>query len=142
MKNTFYNPVTLATYEWAINHTEQNGPSRESNTQYEGQSSDLGIIGFQGQDQPLIIELRGKILHKSQYLKFWEYRHITNTFKFTDFESNIYEVTMTGLVFEKRRVAWNFADAMNMPFHTYDYTMTLRVLTIISGDLFGLGVPV
>lgn len=139
--NQFYDPVLPETYDWRINHLSQTGPSREDNTSYEGKSGTLGVMGFQGQDQPLIIELKGRILYKDEYKKFWEYRHKTNSFKFTDFEGNSYEVTMTGLTMEKIRVAWNLQDP-NMRYHVWDYTMTLRILTIIAGDFAGLGIPV
>lgn len=130
---------TYDTYTWDVNASEVDGPNRPSTMQYEGKAGGQGIIPTQGADQPMIFSLTGSIIHKRQFLAFWHYRYIRNSFYWTDEEGNVFEVTMTGFEPKKVRVARNYADS-SIPLHKWTYTMTLQVLRVISGDL--VAVPV
>lgn len=141
VKNVFHDPAgTLSDYTWHINHLESDGPSRPNNIDFQGRSDNLGVIGMAGDWSPLIMNLSGRLIHLEQHKQFLGWRHITNTFKFSDFEGGEYEVSMVGYEYRKQRVAWNPADA-NMRHYIVDYKMDLWIVRIISGELFDMGVP-
>ena len=140
--NQFIDPVSggLGTYEWHVNHLEQDGPHRPNNIEFAGRSDGQGVVGTGGEWEPLILTLTGRILHRAQNVEFWKWRHLTNSFRFVDFEGNTYEVAMIGYEPKKIRVAQNHADA-NMPSYIMEYTMQLWILDIVDGELDDAGVP-
>jgi len=138
-RNEFYDPVAPETYTWKINHSEAEGPKRAANVSFSGRRGAFGIQAQQGDDEPVILTLQGSILHRSQYKAFWRFKGITNSFRYTDYDGQVYEVAMTGLECTPRRVALNLSDA-TMKRHVWDYTMTLLVLRFVTGDLADEGV--
>ena len=139
--NEFFDPAgTLATYQWHINHLEQDGPSRSNNVEFEGSADGRGIVPTEGVYEPLILTLTGTILHKAQNIEFWKWRHLTNSFRFNDFEGNSYEVSMLAYEPKKIRVALNPADP-TMIGYKIEYSMQLWIMRIIDGELDDAGVP-
>lgn len=136
-KNIMYDPATATTYTWLVNHTEQDGPGRQRSFQSDARARQgYGVIEVEGDLPPLYLTLKGRILHESQYVAFWDFFDLHNTFHFTDEDGNKYEVTMVSFEPNKRRCFYNPADS-NMRRHTWEYTMKLRVYAIISGELLG-----
>jgi len=149
-RNNFFDPATLDSYDWVINHTDAEGPSRPSTLDFEGKKeqrsrfiqgseSTIGFVGVEGDGEPLRLVLTGRVLHRSQYVEFWKWREKKNSFYFTDFDGQEYEVTMVGLEFTPLRASYNPADP-SMRTHTFEYSMELVVLNIRAGDLFDAGV--
>ena len=139
--NQFFDPAgNLATYAWQINALEQDGPSRSNNVEFDGSSDGKGLVPTQGEDEALLITLTGTILHRAQNIQFWKWRHIENSFRFTDFEANQYEVAMLAYEPKKIRVAYNPSDAA-MRGYKIEYSMQLWVISILAGELLDAGVP-
>lgn len=137
MKCQFYDPATDTTYTWHVNHEAKKGPSRVRNTNFESRAiPGFGVIGTQGDDQPLLVQLSGTIIHQAQFEAFHEFFNLSNTFRWTDEAGNEYEVTMTKYEPDQRRVHWNFADS-NMRYHVWNWSMELWILRVISGELYG-----
>jgi len=144
--NQFIDPIPasaggLGTYNWAVNHLEEEGPSRTNNVEFDGRSDGMGVIPTAGEWEPLILTLTGTILHRSQNVQFWKWRHIPRSFRFLSFEGEYYEVSMLSYEPKKRAVAMNNADPTNMPAYVIEYTMQLWIITILDGMLDDAGVP-
>lgn len=141
VQNNFYDPVASTSYDWHINHAEEEGPSRPDNISAEGKQAedDSPSQLVQGAGDALKIVLSGTILHSLQYKKFWEFKGISNSFRYTSYHGDEFEVTMSGLEMTKNRVNYNPQDA-SMRFHTWSYTMVLTILSINAGDLYDAGV--
>ena len=142
VQNNFYDPVSLTSYDWHINHAEEEGPSEPDNLQSEGKQADADdrpSQQLQGKGQAMALALTGRVLHAEQYRQFWYFKKITNSFRFSSYHGDVYEVTMSGLEMTKQRVNYNASDP-TMRFHVWDYNMTLTILRFVAGDLFDLGV--
>lgn len=139
--NEFFDPAgNLATYQWHVNALEQEGPFRSSNVEFEGSSDGTVVIPTGGSYEPLLITLTGTILHKAQNIQFWKWRHIENSFRFTDFEGSIYGVSMLSYEPKMIRVALNPADPL-MQGYKIEYSMQLWVMGISAGPLADAVVP-
>jgi hypothetical protein len=83
--------------------------------------------------------MTGKIWHMAQYTRMWDFWNLsrTETIMFTDFTGADYEVMFNS--FQPKRVGLliNNIDPTNCPNYRWDYTMTLTVITIFSGPLYG-----
>jgi hypothetical protein len=140
--NEFFDPAgNLPNYLWHINALEQEGPFRSDNVEFNGTADGRGLVPVGGSYEPLIITLTGTILHKAQDTEFWKWRHLENSFRFTDFELNSYEVSMLSYEPKKVRVALNPMDFDNMPGYKIEYSMKLWIIRIISGNLYDADVP-
>lgn len=139
--NEFFDPAgALGTYQWHINHLEQEGPNRSNNVDFAGTADGRGVVPTEGEYEPLILTLSGTILHRAQNVEFWKWRHLTNSFRFNDFEGNSYEVAMLGYEPKKIRVALNPSDPL-MRSYKIEYSMQLWIIRVIDGELDDAGVP-
>jgi hypothetical protein len=136
-RSSFYDPTLGTTSNFLINYEELTGPDQQDQVSYEGNAGGTGIIGTKGDKAPLLLHLTGKCVHQVQKDMFLRYKALDTSFKFTDEDSNAYEVTMTGLAWVKKGCSYNQFDA-SMRRHYWTYTMELTIIRVISGEYAGL----
>jgi hypothetical protein len=138
--NIFTNPVNNATYSWPINHNEENefGKSRQMGDG--APTSSMGLIPQQGASTPMVLEWKGVILTKAHLLQmiFWYQLCESQTIYVSDAAGNKYEVLITDFTEQKKPAAFNPRDPTNAPYWTWDYTLTMRVVRVISGEWAGV----
>jgi hypothetical protein len=139
--NVFTNPANGATYTWPINHSEEEAVTK-SRQMSDGASTDnIGLIPQQGAPTPMILSWKGSILTKAQLdaIISWYELCETQTIYVQDFSGARYEVLITDFDPQRVAVARNPRDPANAPLWYWTYTLTMRVLKVLSGDW--LGVP-
>lgn len=144
MQNQFSSWDGLDIYTWHRNHDSPDG--EEAIGQERTLTRDPSVGGAigggvlqQGDDGPIELKMKGKIWHQAQLERMWDFwnRSRTETVMFRDFTGAEYEVMFNS--FQPKRVGMmrNTVDPTNMPTWRYDYTMTLTIITIYSGPMFG-----
>lgn len=139
--NKFINPATGDTYEWQINHHEEGEFGRSRAISRTAMSkSGTGLGRQQGDDSPMVQQLKGVILRKAQRDTFiaWYALCQTQTIYFEDFAGERYEVIIASFKPTRRAVARNHQDLANMPTWVYDYTMDLEVIRALTGPWAGV----
>jgi hypothetical protein len=135
-RNVFTNPATNETFNWPINHSEEEAVGKTRNITRSSTTDNVGAVRQQGDDGPLTMKLSGTILHRAQLVEFWRWFEIsrTQTIYFTDFDAQSYEVQIT-----------EFSPLRNprddsAPEHYWTYTLSLDVYRLIDGDMRIAGV--
>lgn len=139
--NQFIDPATGNTYSWPVNHNEEGEFGRSRSMQRTAPSkSGIGLGRQQGEDSPMILQLKGVILHKAQRdaMIAWYALCESQTIYFQDFSGDKYEVIITSFKPTRRGVARNHADLANMPLWVYDYTLEMEVITTLAGAWTGV----
>lgn len=144
--NQFVDPIPasaggLGTYDWHVNHLEEEGPFRSNNVEFDGRSDGQGVVATGGEYEPLILTLTGRILHRAQNVEFWKWRHLNHSFRFLTFEGEQYEVSMLSYEPKKTRVQLNNTDPVNQPSYVIDYSMQFWIMSVIDGILDDADVP-
>jgi hypothetical protein len=143
-QNKFSNFSGSNVYVWHRNHDSPEGEDAIGQDRTLTRDPSIGgAIGGgvlqQGDDGPIEIKMTGKIWHMAQYTRMWDFWNLsrTETIMFTDFTGADYEVMFNS--FQPKRVGLliNNIDPTNCPNYRWDYTMTLTVITIFSGPLYG-----
>jgi hypothetical protein len=139
--NQFVDPANrLAPFVWPINHNEEQAVNK-SRQMSDGASTDnVGLIPQQGAPTPMVLQWKGSILtkaHLDAMLQWWELCE-TQTIYVQDFSSAIYEVLITDFDPQRVAVVRNPRDPANAPTWYWTYTLTMRVLQVLSGDWLGV----
>jgi hypothetical protein len=133
-RNQFYNPATGEGYPWPINHSDENsfGKARQVNTG--ANTANTGLTMQQGDDEPMVIEVTGTILHSAQHAAMIRWFAISKqqTIYFTDYSGDSYEVVILAYQPTRQRTLGNPRDR-TMPFHYYKYTLRMHVVRILAG---------
>lgn len=143
MQNRFENPANGQVYDWQVNHSEEEEFGRSRAITRAATTSGVGMVRQQGEDGPLVLKLRGKILHRAQYQEMWRWFQLsrTQTIWFLDFDANRYEVQITAFTPKRvRKLANHGRDAANTPWHYWEYGMEMEVINVLWGDLVVAGV--
>lgn len=128
----------LATYNWPVNHSSEE-PLTKSRQMADGApTSNIGLIPQQGSATPLIWKLKGTIFDDNQHaqnLAFWEACEGRSIY-WQDFHGDKYEVIITDYEPNRKAVARNpkFPNQQ----YIWEYTITMRVLTVFSGPWVGV----
>src|SRR3954467_15778758 len=95
-RNNFYNPASGEGYDWPVNHSEENSFGKTRQVSTGANSANTGLTMQQGDDEPMVIELTGTILHSSQHAAMIRWFAISKqqTVYFTDFAGDSYEVVI------------------------------------------------
>jgi hypothetical protein len=139
--NKFIDPATGNTYNWPINHREESEFGRaRSMVRMAPSRSGVGLGRQQGEDSPMLIQIKGVILTKAQRdaLISWYALCETQTIYFEDFSGERYEVIITSFKPTRRGVVRNHQDLANMPTWVYDYTMEMEVVKALVGPWAGV----
>jgi hypothetical protein len=142
MQNRFTNPADNSHYDWPQNHTDEEGMGKARNITRAANTGNTGAVKQQGDDGPLVVSLSGKIQHRAQLQAFWLWFNLckTQTIYFRDFDSQEYEVQIVSFVPKRiRKLSFSGKDP-SMPYHYYEYTMTMEVYGVRAGDLAATGV--
>lgn len=141
--NTFYDPSTGESYPWPINHEQEQQFGQERQITTEANTANTGLVRVQGDRTPMTLQFTGKILTRAQRDAFWRWFNLceTRTIHFSDVEGNTFEVQITAYNPLRVRAARNMRDLANAPTWIYSYTMTLDVIRVVSGPLYGLVAP-
>jgi hypothetical protein len=125
-----------STYQWLINHTEEEEFGRRRNIDHSAPTSGIGHIRQQGDDEAMVLSLTGHILHRSQYVEMfkWFDRSRKETIQFRDFDMQEFEVIITSFRPVRKRTLRNPRDT-SIPHHYWDYSMEMEVITFLDGDL-------
>lgn len=142
-QNVFSSWDGTDTYVWEHNHQSPDGEEAIGQTRNltrdaaTGATIGGGVIQ-QGDDGPMEIKLKGKIWTQNQYERMWDFwnRSRTETIMFTDFTGAAYEVMFTDFQPQRVGTLHNKHDA-SMSDYYYQYTLTLTIITIFSGPLYG-----
>lgn len=139
-RNYFTNPANSVDYVWTVNHDEEQEFGKSRNIDRTGRSGNTGLVRQQGDDGPLIMTLSGRIVHRAQYVMMWQIFELcrTQTVYFTDFDGQSFEVLVTE--FRPLRRRGKTSKDPSTPRHFWEYTMTLDIIRVISGDLVTAGV--
>lgn len=139
--NRFTNPQTADTYDWEINHSEEEELGKKRNITHGARTSGTGLVKVQGDDEPLIWRLSGSILSEDQLSEMWTWFELcrTQTIYFRDFTgTDEYEVIITDFQPRRERTIRNPRDSANAPYHTWKYTMEMEIIAVRAGPLDGL----
>lgn len=116
----------LATYEFQVNHSEEEGQDRRRSIERTAVTSGVGYVRQQGTDSPTTLKYTGTILHQNQYNLMAAYYEAcrTRTIFFRDFTNTEYEVLITAWDPVRKRTLKNPRDStINLHFWTYSIEM-------------------
>jgi hypothetical protein len=135
---SFRDPRTGTVYAWPVNHTTEEQFGKQRNVEHTAPTSGVGLVRQQGDDQPLILQLTGTILHRTQEAAFVEWFELSRlqSIYWTDWTGAEYEVIITGYQPRRERVLLNPRDrGMD---YVVRWTMTLEVLAVRAGPWQGV----
>lgn len=141
VRNRFADPATGYSYEWQINHSEEEEFGKARDVEYTAQTGTefgtgkVGLVRQVGDSSPLQIKLGGTILHALQHAQFvnWFQLCKSQSIYFRDFTDTTYEVFIISFQPIRHRTMRNAADP-TIPLHYWTYTMAMDVLRVLSGD--------
>jgi hypothetical protein len=139
--NLFIDPAgRVADYSWPINHTTEDQVGRSRQMADGAPTSNMGLIPQQGAATPLVLTWKGTILTKAhlQAMIDWWMLCEGQTIYVQDFAGSRYEVLITDFAPTRRAVARNPQDPTHAPYNVWDYTLTMRVVTTLSGEWTGV----
>lgn len=136
MPQTFTDPLTGTSYQWASNHETEDPAGKTRQIAGTANTGLTGRVRQQGDDGPYVVTLHGRIRVREQSRQFWHYYNLcrTQTIYFTDFDGQQYEVQIIGYTEQRVRQASNVADP-SMPHHNIQYVLTMEVYGFLAGDL-------
>lgn len=139
-RNRFVNPATGASYEWHLNHDEEDPTTKTRAITRTANTGVIGAVRQQGDDGPLIVKYHGTALQRAQIQQFWAWYNLSKlqTIYFYDFDGQGFEVQITELsVTRKRKLSYTGRDP-SIPFHFYTYDITMEVYAVLAGDMAGV----
>lgn len=137
--NYFIDPTgAVATYAWDVNHEEEEAFGKTRNVEHTANTGLTGLVRQQGASDPMLLKLIGTFLKKSQYDQFWLWWTLceAHTIHYQDFTGLKAEVIITDFQPKKIRAAKNPRGGTEAPLWYWKYTMTMEVVTFVSGGPF------
>lgn len=134
-RNRFTDPATAASYDWLINHDEEEQIGRDRGITYEANTGNVGLVVQQGELTPIVLKLSGKILEQSQLDQFIDWFDLCqhHSIYFTDFAGDSYEVIISVFTPKRLRTLRNPRGGTINPRHYWSYTMEMSVLSVRAG---------
>lgn len=125
-----------ATYNWTINHHEEEEVQNSRGITDGAPTSDIGLLPQQGPPKPLVFQWKGTLFTQADKdaMDSWFELCESQSIYLNDFNSNQYEILITDWNVKRTPVAWNHRG--QVPW-IWDYTITIRVLTVLAGDWSG-----
>lgn len=133
----FQDPAgVVADYNWAINYLTESPMGRKRSESVTAPTNNTGVVRQQGTEAPINRQLSGTILTEAQHSAFiqWWVLCRTQTIYFQDVNGDLAEVLIVDYEAQKNYTAWNTKDPVNAPYHYYTYTLTMDIITQISGS--------
>lgn len=118
----------LATYDFDINHREEQGTGLNRNVTRTAPTSGVGFVRQQGAGNPAIFRFSGTILKQAHYAAIRAYYDAceSRTVFFKDYTGTEYEVLITGFDTTRVAVAKNPREPGLM--HIWKYTLEMEVV--------------
>lgn len=137
---TFTNPATGATYPFPVNPSEEEEFGKRRNIEHSAPTSGVGLIRQQGDDDPLVLKVKGTIFHRDQVVQMiaWQQLTRTQTIYLTDHAGDQYEILITAFLPQRQRTIRNPRDYANAPLWFWKYSLEMEVLRVISGVWAGV----
>lgn len=129
-RNRFTDPAAvLSTYDWAINHSEEEARDQKRNLERTTTTNGMGFVRQQGEVSPDILRFKGTILARDQLDKMQAFYDLCNTqtIFFRDFEGDDFEVLITSFNPIRVRTSLNPRDP-TIPYHFWRYTIEMEVI--------------
>lgn len=143
MQNRFEDPRTGDIYDWQRNHTTEEAMGRERNITHSGATGGVSMVRQQGEEGPLVLDWQGIIEYRAQLQEMWKWYELsrTQTIWIRDYDGNRYEVIITSFTPKRvRKMSFQGRDRVNTPWHYWEYTIKMEVVTVLWGDLVVAGV--
>lgn len=135
-RNIFTDPKGVRTaYSWQINHSEEDTFGKTRTVEHGANTGNTGLVKQQGDSSPLVIKVKGAILHKAQLeemIAWWDMCE-DQTIYFQDFAGDKYEVLITSFQPVRKRTIRNPRDFANAPLWWWTYDLEMEVVRIIPG---------
>lgn len=135
-RNRFINPADDSDYVWEVNHDTEEQFGRQVAIDYAAPTADrTDFVRQEGQQEPLTFRLSGTILTQTQYNALWFFYTLSraHTIMFEDFTGAMFEVIVTSFQPIRKRVARNPRGGTDAPYHIWTYSITMDVVTFVSG---------
>lgn len=139
-RDRFQNPVNGQVWDWPTGHNEEEPTTKSRNITRTANTGNIGAVRQQGDDGALLLKFHGTALHRVQVQGFWAWYAMcrTQTIYFWDYDDQGYEVQITELsVRRKRKLSYTGPDP-SIPFHFYEYDITMEVYAVLAGDMLGV----
>lgn len=142
MHNKFINPVTAEEYEWHRNHESEEPSGKTRAITGSANTGNVGRVRQQGASEPYERRLKGRMVHRAQYVAFWRWFTLcdTQTIYFVDHQGHSYEGQITAFTPRLVRKERAMSPDPDMQQHYYEYDLTFQVYRFISGDEATAGV--
>jgi hypothetical protein len=143
-RNTFEDPNNVRPdYEWHINHDEEGDFGKERRISHGANTATTGLVRQQADDDPLIMQLSGVILHQAQYDEMiaWFALSKTQTLYFEDFAGDRYEILFTSFKPKRFRTIKNPRDFANAPYWFWKYELTFEVVRFLTSNPWSAAGP-
>lgn len=130
-RDRFRDPsAALATYDWEINHFQEDGADKRRTIERTAVTSGVGFVRQQGEDSPEVLRYKGTILSQTQYDKMVAYYEAcrTRTIFFRDFTGDEKEVIITAFNPLRKWVANNPRGGTTNPGHIWTYDIEMEVV--------------
>jgi hypothetical protein len=134
LPNIFTDPAGVkATYHWTINHSTEEEVQNSRQMADGATTSDIGLVPQQGAPYPLVFQWKGTLFSETDKTSMdsWYALCENQSIYLTDFTGSEYEIIITDWNVLRKPVAWNKRGAIPW---LYEYTITIRVLKVLSGD--------
>lgn len=135
--NTFIDPAGVkAQYQWTINHEKEEEVDNSRGLTDGAPTSDIGLLPQQGPPKPLKFTWEGKLFTQADKnaMDSWWVLCESQSIYLIDFAGSEYEIVIEDWKPKRVGVAWNKRG--QIPF-LWEYTIVIRVLTVLSGDFLG-----
>src|SRR3954454_3299927 len=129
-RNRFTNPATMATYDWPVNHSEEEPTGKTRNISRAANTGNVGAVRQQGDDGATVLTYTGTINTRAQLQQFWAWYELSKaqTIYFTDYDGQEYEVQITAFTPKRVRKLTSISRDAGMPHHYYTYSISMEVL--------------
>lgn len=141
-RDAFIDPSTGYTYEWPINHSEEEQSGKTRKMEHLANTAGTARTSQQGDDSPMLLRWTGTIMTAAQLLTFWQFFGLcsSRTIHVRDFTGDVYEVIITSFTPQRLRTVRNNRDPALAPLHYWKYTMEMEIVSFVSGLMNASGV--
>lgn len=136
----FTNPANAATYDLAINPSEEEPFGKTRNVEHSAPTGLTGLVRQQGDDTPLVLKASGTILTKAQLTTMiaWFQLCRSQTIYLRDHAQDSFEGIITSFLPTRKRTIRNPRDPANAPEWYWTYTLEFEVVRILAGTWAGV----
>jgi hypothetical protein len=138
-RNKFIDPAgNRAQYNWSVNHDEEDDFGKTRNIDHAANTGNTGLVRQQSDDSPMLIHVRGTILHRAQVLEMIAWWDLSEgqTVYFEDFTGDQFEVLITSFRPTRQRTIKNPRDFANAPYWIWKYELEMEVVKFLTPNIW------